>query len=284
MVYNVYISPEGDDSNTGTSESPLKTLTAANRLLGVVRPQENIAVILKNGTHNITSSVRWTYYNKKYFTTLIGESATGAILNGNRIPKALVITNPNGENTAIRIKNFTITNCANAITIEGDANNPKRWIGAVAVSGMYFTNIGGKYADSVGYGAVRVLNASRCSITSCTFKNIENSLSPHLLHAVYLAHGTRNCLVRDCVINKCTGDVFRARDSSNYNVFDNNTIINSRSNSLFGEWYNTSKEKPSYGNVLRNNAYSNGSLFVIYQGGSTYLSVPRLRTAGNERS
>lgn len=283
MAYNIYISPSGDDNNDGTIGSPLKTLVAANKKLLTVKPQENVAVILKNGTHHIHSTARWTYYNKKYFTTIIGESASGAILNGNRIAKALVIAIPNGQNTAIRIKNFTITNCANALTIEGSTTNRKLWIGAVAVVGMRFVNIGSKYSESMGYGAVRLLNASRCSVTNCTFINLVNSISPHLLHAVYMAHGSRSCLVADCTINGCTGDVFRARDNSNYNGFRDNVIVNSRANSLYGDWYG-SGEKPSIGNILKDNTYSNGRLLEIYQGSSEYNSTPRVRTSGNVKT
>lgn len=282
MVYSVYVSPSGNDNNPGTNSLPFKTLAAANKHLLDEKPQDNVAVILKSGVHTTASTVRWTYYNKKYFTTIIGESRTNSILDGNRLAKCLVIAIPNGQNTAIRIKNFTIRNCANAITVEGDTTNSTRWIGAVAITEMNFTNIGGKYADSTGYGAIRILNGSRCSVTFCDFKNIINTVRPELLHAIYLAHGSRNCTISDNVINTCTGDVFRVRDGSNYNSFSDNVIINSRMHSLFGDWFDQGDEKASFGNIVKNNTYSNSGLINIYT--TVKAPEPRVRTAGNEKS
>ena len=283
MTYVLYLSPSGSDSNSGLDNlNPLKTLEAANRKLSSVRPSNAVTVYLLNGTYTCTETIRWTY-RSKYTTTIVGQSRDGVILDGGRLDKAISIRTPEGMNANIRLKNFTIRNCANAVSVDGNQKVYSGFIGKVYMFDMTFRNIGGKYSDSQGYGAIRILNGANCVLSGCKFINIFNVTDQRLLHAVYMAHFSRKCVVQDCEVDGCSGDVFRVRNYSNYNTFRDNIIRNCINKTILADWFDVKDEKASIGNALTyTNYYGNMSIFAIYQYVNT--AVARIRTAQNVKA
>lgn len=282
MTYVLYISPNGSDNNSGLNNlNPLKTLTAANRKLNSVQPQENVTVYLMKGVHAYTDTIRWTYRGR-YITTIVGEDREETILDGGRIDKLISVRTPEGMNSNLRIKTLTIRNCANAITIDGNQKVFSGFIGKVYLIDLDIRNVGGRYADSQGYGAIRILNGGNCLVKGCKFINIFNKTDPRLLHAIYFAHFSRKCIVENCEVDGCSGDVFRVRNYSNSNIFRNNTIRNCIDKTILGDWFDAKDEKPSMDNVLTATTYyGNMTVFTIYDYVATKLT--RIRTSKNIR-
>ena len=56
--YQKMSSPNGDDSNTGTKDSPLKTLAAAQRVARINSDgSKDVTVVLRGGEYNISDIV-----------------------------------------------------------------------------------------------------------------------------------------------------------------------------------------------------------------------------------
>ena len=61
MTDTIYVSPNGDDSNTGTKDSPLKTLAAAQRVARINSDgSKDVTVVLRGGEYNISDTLCFT--------------------------------------------------------------------------------------------------------------------------------------------------------------------------------------------------------------------------------
>ena len=63
--YDLVVSPDGDDNNQGTPESPLKTLERAKELLKGVDSDETVTVWFREGTYMIEETVEFTSDDKE---------------------------------------------------------------------------------------------------------------------------------------------------------------------------------------------------------------------------
>ncbi len=64
--YDIIVSPYGNDSNDGTEQEPLKTFEGAKEKLKSMSTGDNtVTVWFREGTYNITDTVRFTEYDKQ---------------------------------------------------------------------------------------------------------------------------------------------------------------------------------------------------------------------------
>ena len=57
-VVNIYVAHNGNDSNSGTISSPLKTLLGARNKVRSVNKSDGVNVYFRGGTYPVTSTVR----------------------------------------------------------------------------------------------------------------------------------------------------------------------------------------------------------------------------------
>ena len=62
--YDLVVSPDGDDGNSGTADAPLKTLEKAKEMLKNINSDETVTVWFREGTYNITDTVEFTSADK----------------------------------------------------------------------------------------------------------------------------------------------------------------------------------------------------------------------------
>ncbi len=63
--YDLIVSVNGNDSNPGTPDAPLKTLEVAKELLRAYETDEKVTVWFREGTYNITDTVKFTAEDKQ---------------------------------------------------------------------------------------------------------------------------------------------------------------------------------------------------------------------------
>ena len=62
--YDLVVSPDGDDSNSGTLENPLKTIEKAKYLLKSIDSDETVTVWFREGNYFIDNTVEFTADDK----------------------------------------------------------------------------------------------------------------------------------------------------------------------------------------------------------------------------
>ncbi|MBR3836275.1 MAG: right-handed parallel beta-helix repeat-containing protein [Clostridia bacterium] len=62
--YDLVVAPDGNDSNPGTVEAPLKTLEKAKELLKTLSTDETVTVWFREGTYTISETVKFTSADK----------------------------------------------------------------------------------------------------------------------------------------------------------------------------------------------------------------------------
>lgn len=84
----LYLSPDGDDTNDGSEDSPLKTVAAAAQQLKYInlnnnKDDLNVRVILKGGTYTVDDTVKLNDLNKIGNVEFV--SYQGAVINGGTV-------------------------------------------------------------------------------------------------------------------------------------------------------------------------------------------------------
>ncbi|WP_455645022.1 beta strand repeat-containing protein [Methanosphaera sp.] len=206
-LHDVYVSPNGNDNNIGSSSKPFKTITYA------------VGHVSTFGTVHISAGT-YSEYNIMLNNSIkiIGSSINNVIINGNNKGKPIFTLTE--ENTFITLSYMTITNgsssanrSAGAIVSHGKLNisnvifkNNKGYgnysagaiysVGLLNLTNTYFTNNLAKSINAEG-GALRLIN-NTTNINSVTFSgNKVNGTNNTGGAAIYLQDG-------DLVINNAS--------------------------------------------------------------------------------
>jgi hypothetical protein len=100
-------------------------------------------------------------------------------------------------------------------------------------------------------------------IVNNRFSDIRNRQRCGSLHAVYVAHGSTDNLIKGNTFEKSCGDAVRFRDASGGNRVEGNTFVDAWADAAISDWYcdRSSSEKcsekytecPSFGNAVVGN-------------------------------
>ena len=295
-VFTVYMSPNGDDMNSGFSKS--NAVLTLNRVHEILQTpggpfQQDVEIRIKPGTYSKQYIHDWTYYDKDYSTSFMPEDyEIGTEYNGelpifdgefiDNLPTDLkrsrffIFYAPYGENTNINFYYLNIKRYINGLSLEGScspeapieernlksANNNK-------LIGNVFEEIGNGFTNSetVGSQALSIWNSQNNIIQDNTFFNLRNiqTTDPYQnlpnIHGIYLICNSKNNLIKNNYFHTITGDPIRFSDYSGNNVVEDNNFIKAGFTSFVTDWYNNNSEQlqcPSYENIVRNNEYSCG--------------------------
>ena len=258
---NLYVSPNGDDSAPGTSESrPLKSL---GRALAAYQSDCNARpsrIVLAGGSYgNEQATLRSAP------CPLVISSASGqATFDGGGNGQWLTLALPGAKMVDVTITGMNITNYQSAISINGNRNDPQGWIGGIKIVKNRFSHIGSFRADQPpATAAVRLVNARSVIIEGNEFETIRNVTHCGGLHSVYIAHhSTENRIVGNSFVDGC-GETIKVRDSSDSNLVERNRFERQEGSALFldsycdasagGECTKAEPECPSWNNVFRDN-------------------------------
>jgi hypothetical protein len=299
-VLKIYMSSDGNNLNSGLkSNNSVLTLTKVQELLYGLSPITDIEIHIKQGTY-LNQEVVWNFVNGKKITFMAIDTAGGKpLFDGGGKKVWFTLQKKNGVNTNLIFKNIKVRNYRMGVNLSGSKDNPNAWNGNNHFEGMYFENIGSKHAkgQSPGFAAIKMNNSRNNSVVNSTFMNIENKEKKGLIHALYLAHYSSNNIVKNNQFINVSGDVIRTRNESNYNIIESNEFTEAGKIAFYSDWYCSSEtkkdctrlERPSYGNVFKNNVcdtgYNSRSIQFVklngVEGCCKDLPEKRLKTSGN---
>ncbi|MBZ2199387.1 right-handed parallel beta-helix repeat-containing protein [Occultella gossypii] len=214
----LYLSPTGSDTNDGSVDAPLLTLTRAAALLAGI-DTESATVWIEPGTYYEPAVVSWSRVPQSTVSllstgadrpTFDGSRATGNLhywLNTARGPSLVV--------EGLRVINYR----TGGIRMDTDGN---------VVRDMVFEQLGNAHVpDGAGYAALHLLGSSGNEISDTTFRDLENVACPGCMHGVYAANGSSDNVVTGSDFDRITGDPVRLRNNTHRNVFSDNTFSES---------------------------------------------------------
>jgi hypothetical protein len=273
----VYLDPfVGHDSNSGTNDSPLLTLQAAQRVIKSAAPSVAVEVRIKPGTY-YQQIVDWDYFqatNTTTFTRWPPDSLERPVFDG--CPPQSAGTCPGGTFFSLNVHSGTKTNLVfnyldvrnytMAISFNGSRSDASKSNGSNIIYGCYFRSIGNHINAALppAYAAVRLINSDDNHITNNHFINIENLTYPRSIHAIYISGmSDRNKVLRNN-FDTSSGDPIRLRDYSNDNVISDNQFTKTGTAGGYTDWYcdksnqdndctKKTAECPSWNNQFQNN-------------------------------
>ena len=273
-AYIIYMSPTGDDSNSGlTNSSPILTLGRAHSILKSSTPQNNVEIRIKPGIYSRDYIHNWSYYNENYTTSLMPEDYVIGTQYQGELPvfDGEYINNlstdparsgffksyaPYGKNTNLGFYYLKIRRYVNGIILQGNclynisANDAKSannntFYGNVFEDLGNLNVIGGVNPNSNDMGAfgIGLWNSQNNRIENNKFsylRNIANDsggLGYSHIHGLYIMCSSKNNTIKDNYFYAISGDPIRFRDYSGNNTVTNNTFIESGASSYVTDWY-----------------------------------------------
>ena len=321
--FEIFVSTAGDDANDGsTPAKSVRTLERVHAVLKAAAPDRDVEVRIEQGTY-AGQTVNWTYYHPARTITFmpvdydgggINSIAGRPVFDGEGAGALLTLNASNGERTNLSFVYLQIEGYRTyGLLFRGDRDDFEHgWNGYNRVFGCILTRIGNlASAGAAGYGGLDLVNSRNNEIRNNHFLQVENeSSSAGLMHAIYLAHGSRGNQVRANRFVGISGDPIRVRDGSSSNEVIDNTFEEAGSSAFISDWWcdksvnsactKASGECPSWENAFRDNelhcgyAGTNIDTFRYFQGESyvpswcvDHASVDgwaRLRTSGNAKT
>jgi hypothetical protein len=263
----IYVSPVGNDSNSGNAEAQaVATLNRAVRLAEAVPANAGKVSIRIGGGHYVAQHFETAGNPNGVAIDISGAPDAPAVFDGNGEGGVWMTLVPrHGQPSNLTIENLEVTNYETAIDAKGDRNIAQDWAGGMTIHHNRFINIGdiAKNGAEPSTAAIRLVNSSRNTIVRNEFEHIRNRQSCDLLHGLYVAHHSTGNLIENNYFEDACGDAIRFRDESNSNTVRGNTFKDAWYHSPVSDWFcdkskrndctKISGECPSIGNVLEKN-------------------------------
>jgi hypothetical protein len=294
--YVLYVSPTGNDANSGTSPTaPVLTLTRAHQILSVAKPATNVKVLIAPGTY-FGQKVKWTYYQPQYSISFIpSDPSSMPVFDGcneaNVTDPAtqclggtwFILSASKGQATNINISGLKVQNYWMAVSFNGNWQYEYAFNSNNSIQNCTFYNIGNVFNANVpySYAAVRLYNSRNNLIQNNVFEsNINLGSYKSYIHSIYAASfASNNSILGNKFIN-VSGDPVRLRDASNGNLINYNTFSDAGVYASASDWYCVSDsdtqcdkvECPSWNNQFLQNTYGNSYTNVKLRTVATYQS------------
>jgi hypothetical protein len=263
----IYVSPTGNDGNSGNSQSqPVATIGRAVQLAEAMPANVgNVAIRVGAGRY-LAQQFKTTGNVNGAAIDISGVSDESTVFDGDgRGGVWMTLVPRHGQPSNLTIENVEVTNYETAIDVQGDRNSAQAWAGGMTIHHNRFINIGdiAKNGAEPSTAVIRLVNSSHNKIVRNEFEHIRNRQSCDLLHGLYVAHHSTGNLIENNYFEDACGDAIRFRDESNTNTVRGNTFKDSWYHSPVSDWFcdqskrgdctKATGECPSIGNVLEQN-------------------------------
>jgi len=266
--YIIYLSPDGNDDNSGRESSPLATLGEVQNRVKERMPNNDVIVrVFGDRGVYVNQTVVWVYYNpdhKLIFESYPDNTYAHFEASEENPPKVpfFEFRSANAEQTNLVFRRLKISNyVSRGIYILGYKNSAEYgWNGRNIIENCIFSHIGNSRMPErhFVYGAVTFVNSRdniirNCRIEGCANANVElsadnrqnycpsavveNPDSNLAINCIYIAHySSRNKIMNNEFKNN-KGDCIRLRDFSCENVISGNFFIRSGWNAVCSTWH-----------------------------------------------
>lgn len=220
---HLYVSTDGSDTNPGTVDAPVASLTRAAQLLADASGPE-ATVWVDPGTYYEPAVVAWNSVSLKRVKLRPTDPSKPPVFDGSRATGNSHYWMNTAGGPSLDVRGMVVTHYrTGGIRLDTDGNR---------IADMVFTEIGNAYVpDGPGYAALHFLGSSHNVITNTVFTDLVNSDCPGCVHAAYVANGSSDNRFTNTVMARITGDPVRLRHDTHRNRFENTVF--SRSGSAF---------------------------------------------------
>ena len=280
--FYIYLSPDGNDENSGSETAPVATLRRAQEILLDARPASDVLVRIRGDRGPFEGqSVVWEYSNAEHHTTLESypDSTRASFREGGADTTFFVLKAAAGRQTNLHFKRISVEGYASgAIWFLGSAGEESGWNGSNTISDCVFREIGNgaRPGRHFSWAVIDLVNSRRNVIDDCAFIDCANantgdfpqdtippdttSAGPLPIVAVYLAHHSGCNYIAGCSFERVKGDAIRIRDDSNDNEICHNYFLQSGWTALCTTWsfypsppWAAGAECPSWHNSFHDN-------------------------------
>lgn len=287
-VTRIYLSPKGNDANSGLRpDQPVAHMDRVKALVLERLPHGDVEVRIAAGVYH---GETLTFDETDADTLTLGHGLTllpwtytfsgvpsRPVFDGRRSGDAgdasyfLKVHAPRGRDTNIRVYYLQIQRYAvGGISLAGRAPgsdswsgspNATNWNGGNTVRGCLFLELGSRWASApgkVGLAGVSLRNSRGNTVVDCEFKHLENNkTTAKQIHALYIAHHASDNKVKRNSFEWITGDPIRLRNYSNDNYIvenrgDGRRFYHTGFGAFYSDWYGAG-ECPSWRNRFKGN-------------------------------
>ncbi len=243
---DIYLSPNGDDTNDGTSPShSVATLPYAIQLAQNHFRQNahEVRILVQKGTY-LAQSVAMNIDKGTGKLSITGESndpASFPVFDGSGSATTwLTLKSSRGIDTGLTIQGLKITNYFTAISLEGnrDVSNLNNY--GTIIRRNIFSNIGSIAsidANQDSTAAIRLVNSKNNLIENNFFKSIRNKKGCGALHSIYVAHFSSGNKIINNTFDDVCGSAIKLRDRSDNNLIQGNRFSHLENVPAIEEWF-----------------------------------------------
>lgn len=222
----LYVSTDGSDTNPGTAEAPVASLTRAAQLLAAVPGDQGgtATVWIAPGTYYEPAVVSWGKVTLERVALRPIDPAHPPTFDGSRATGTSHYWMNTGGGPSLDVSGMVVTHYrTGGIRLDTDGNVIDRTV---------FTELGNAFVpNGPGYAALHLLNSSNNTVTDSVFSDLVNTDCPGCIHAAYVANGSSDNHFARNTMARITGDPVRLRHDTHRNLFEQ--IVFSRSGSAF---------------------------------------------------
>lgn len=307
----IYLSPTGDDSNTGLDlDHPVLTLTRAQEIIQAENPDSDVEVRIEQGTYLVPQTTWSTFITGRTISFMPIDYQLGMSLGdfaGRPVFRAsgpaawwmyaqLPSGHPGGD-TGLRFYYLRVEHYQSGLMIHGRYTTNSNGVRVPAtagangseIRGMYFYQLGSKYNMYPGFGvaALDLVNASDTYVRANQFLYLENATPDQShIHAVYLAHGSGDNTIVNNKLRYISGAGINIRNQSHGTEIVGNTFDHTGVHGHVSDWFcdggcvdtSNPQECASHGTNFHDNIIGLGYNGVIIP--NTVLTPPGNTYAG----
>ncbi len=263
-MLDLYISPNGSDSNDGRSaETPMLTLTAVSNMLVLEPFDGNITIHMAEGKYHLASSTTWSFASPGHTIYFEGAGQDKTVFEGQMGADINFMTVSACSNTSYSFRNFTVRLVRNGIIMRNSSDGSV--LTQEGVTGWFenltFEELGGYYTRNPNgaYAGIQFLGSSNNTIKNCRFVKMRDYSSGNYIHAVYISTFSSNNLIQNCHFEDARPDPVRIRRGSCNNTVEYCTFINTGYISYCSTWNAGDGEpEPCLNNLVRYCSFHGG--------------------------
>lgn len=246
-----YVSPDGDDKNSGSTSSPFKTISK-----GIEKMNAGDTLLLRGGTYHERLDLTKSGDTSNYFTikaypgenpTLDGSQAINSlsgdsalVFQGNSYWKIDGLSIQNYHSAGIYLKN-------------GSRNINMNNLKIYNIDPLTDTNYGCSAIFSEG-------NVQNCSVTSSDIHNVGLKYDRNWHHGIYITGGAQNWKIDSNNLHDNSGSAIHLYNGSSFSgkniTITNNRLYNNHKNGLT-MWTNANN------NTIKNNIFYNNGAYDL---------------------
>jgi len=224
---HLYVSTDGTDTNPGTAEAPVASLTRAAQLLAAAPASDPAGVAtvwIAPGTYFEPAVVSWGKVTLERVALRAVDPAHPPTFDGSRAIGTSHYWMNTGGGPSLDVRDMVVTHYrTGGIRLDTDGN---------VIDRVVFTELGNAFVpNGPGYAALHLLNSSNNTVTNSEFRDLVNTDCPGCIHAAYVANGSSDSYFAHNTMARITGDPVRLRHDTHRNRFEH--IAFARSGTAF---------------------------------------------------